>query len=56
LQEIAGVLRQVSAHDIVVIVHALTLHRLCSGFALELRVGKWLVAKVSKVELPKRAR
>ena len=53
MQQIAWVLGHLSATDIVLIIHAWTLHR--SDFALELRVGK-LVLKLSKAERPKRAR
>jgi hypothetical protein len=56
LQEIARVLGHISAHDIALIIHALTLHRLCGAFALEVRAGKWVVVKVSKAEQPKRTR
>ena len=54
MQEIVGVLGHVSATDIVLIVHAWTLHR--SDFTLELRVGKLGVLKMSKAEPPERTR
>lgn len=53
MQEIAWAVGQFSAADIVLIIHAWTLHR--SDFALELRLGR-LVLKLSKAERPKRAR
>lgn len=54
MQEIVGVLGHVSATDIVLIIHAWTLHR--GDFTLELRVGKLVVLKMSKAERPDRTR
>ena len=56
LQEIAWVLGLVLAHGLVAIIHALALHKLCTGFALEVRIGKWLVVKASSAEQPQRTR
>ena len=55
VQAIAWVLDHVSAIDIVLIIHAWTLHRLVRGnLTLDLRVGKKLVVKVSKADVSDR--
>lgn len=54
---ICWVLEHVSALDIVLIYHAHTLHGfLCSWRSLELRLGKWLVLKMSKADRLARTR
>jgi hypothetical protein len=57
LQAIAWVLGHVSVTDIVLIIHAWTLHHFLGGdFALEVRMKSKLMLKVSKTGRPKRTR
>jgi len=57
LQAIAWVLGHVSVTDIILIIHAWTLHHFLGGdFTLELRVNGKLMLKVSKTGRPKRTR
>jgi hypothetical protein len=57
LQATAWVLGHVSVTDIILIIHAWTLHHFaCGDFTLELRVKSKLVLKVSRTGQPKRTR
>lgn len=57
MQAIAWVLGHVSVTDIVLIIHAWTLHHfVCGDFTLELRVKGKPVVKLSRTGRPKRTR
>ena len=57
MQIIAWALGHVSVTDIVLVIHALTLHHFMGGdFALEMRAGKKLVLRISRTKRPNEAR